>query len=210
MDWSVLMMFALMEGALAATPGPAVLLVISQGLRHGSAGALRSSIGILAANALYFAVSGTGVGALLAASGSVFSVVKWAGAGYLLYLGAVALLRPPVLPGEDGTREDAPAAGSGRRAFFLRGFVLQLSNPKALVFFVAVLPQFIDTGRPVLLQTLILGATSIAIELAVLAAYGAAASGAAQVVMRPRFASGTSRVSGVLLVGAALGLLRLG
>jgi threonine/homoserine/homoserine lactone efflux protein len=94
LDWTVWMMFALTEDALTLTPGPAVLFVASQGLRSGSSGALLSAAGILAANALYFAVSGTGVGALLAASGYLFTVVEWAGASYLLYLGAVALLRP--------------------------------------------------------------------------------------------------------------------
>ena len=79
-------MFALTEGALTVTPGPAVLLVVSQGLRSGSSGALRSAIGILAANGLYFAVSGTSLGALMLASRSLFAVVKWVGAGYLLYL----------------------------------------------------------------------------------------------------------------------------
>jgi homoserine/homoserine lactone efflux protein len=205
MSWSVWILFVLMDGALIVTPGPAVLLVVSQGLRRGSAGALWSALGILVANAFYFAVSGTGVGALLAASGGLFTVIKWAGAAYLLYLGAMALLRPP-LPGAGAT---TGGADSGRRALLLRGIVLQLSNPKALLFFVAILPQFIDRGRPFVLQILILGVTSIVLEFVVLSAYGAAAARSARVLMQPRFATATSRFSGVLLVGAALGLLRL-
>lgn len=206
MDFGVWIMFVLTDGAIIVTPGPAVLLVFSQGLRCGSPGARWSAVGILAANALYFAVSGTGVGALLVASGPLFTVIKWAGAGYLLYLGAVALLRPPPLPGAHGT---AASADSGRRTLFLRGFILQLSNPKALLFFVAILPQFIDQGRPIVLQILVLGVTSIVLEFVVLASYGSAAARAARVVMQPRFATATSRLSGVLLVGAALGLARL-
>jgi threonine/homoserine/homoserine lactone efflux protein len=205
-DWSVWIMFVLTEGALTVTPGPAVLFVVSQSMRCGSTGALWSALGVLASNALYFAVSGTGVGALLIASGPLFTVIKWAGAGYLLYLGAVALLRPPPHAGARGT---AASAHSGRRTLFLRGFILQLSNPKALLFFVAILPQFIDRGRPIVLQILVLGITSIVLEFVVLATYGGAAARAARVVMQPRFATATSRLSGLLLVGAALGLARL-
>jgi homoserine/homoserine lactone efflux protein len=206
-DWSVWLMFALTDGAMCVIPGPAVLLVVSQGLRRGSNAALRSALGVLSANAFYFAVSGTGVGALLAASGRLFTVVKWAGAAYLFYLGALALLRPPRPAGPSGT---VVGADSRARTLFLQGLVLQLSNPKALLFFVAILPQFIDRGRPIFLQILVLGVTSIVLEFIVLGAYGAVAGRAARYATEPRFAAATSRLSGVLLLGAALGLLRLG
>jgi homoserine/homoserine lactone efflux protein len=204
--WTVWLMFALTEGALIVTPGPAVLLVVSQGLRCGSAEALWSAVGILTANAFYFAVSGTSVGAMLAASGRLFTVVKWAGAGYLLYLGAMALLRPRHL---HAIGRSSSGPGSERRTLFLRGFVLQLTNPKALLFFVAILPQFINRERPIIFQLLVLGITSIALEFIVLAAYGTAAARAARVITQSRFATVTSRLSGVFLVGAALGLLRI-
>lgn len=114
----------------------------------------------------------------------------------------MALLRPTPLPGANGT---ADGADSEHRTLFLRGFLLQLSNPKALLFFVAILPQFIDRGRPIVFQILVLGVTSIVLEFTV----RAAAARAGRVAMQPRFATATSRLSGVLLVGAALGLSRL-
>jgi threonine/homoserine/homoserine lactone efflux protein len=200
------MMFALTEAALSVSPGPTVLFVVSQGLRCGSGGALRAALGILAANSLYFAVSGTGLGALLAASSRIFTLVKWAGAGYLLYLGSNALIRRPVHPGAD---DDAGTPSPAAHTLFLRGLLLQLANPKALLFFVAILPQFLDRGRPVLLQIAILGATSIVIEFGVLAAYGAGAARAGRIATQPRFAAATSRLSGALLLGAAAGLARL-
>lgn len=203
MDWTVWLMFVLTEGALTVTPGPAVLFVASQSLRSGSDLARWAAVGILAVNTSYFACSATGVGAALAASGRLFAVFKWAGACYLLYLGARALLRPPHHP---EARVEAGGA-SGRRRLFLRGFVLQLSNPKALLFFIAILPQFIDRGRPIVFQILVLGITSIVLEFVVLAAYAAAAAHA-RTVIDPRFAIVSSRLSGVLLVGAALGLAR--
>ncbi len=200
-------MFVLTDGVMVVMPGPAVLLVLSQGLRFGTAGTLWSVVGILAANALYFGVSGTGLGALLAASGGMFTAIRWAGAAYLLYMGAMALFRPP---SPAGARETADPTGPAWRPLFLRGLLLQLSNPKALLFFVAILPQFIVRARPILPQILILGVTSIVIELVVLSAYGAAAARMARVAVQPRYAAATSRIGGALLVAAALGLLRFG
>lgn len=211
MDWTVWLMFVLTEGALSATPGPAVLLVVSQGLRCGSNRALFTAVGILTANAFYFAISGTGVGALLVGSAVLFTAIKWAGAAYLLVLGARALVRPRPLARADGANGDGTDGDADvrRRTLFLRGAVLQLSNPKALLFFAAILPQFLDRAQPVVPQLLVLGVTSILLELGVLAAYGAAAARAARVVLRPRFAAATGRLSGALLVGAGLGLARI-
>src|SRR5262250_3398757 len=127
MDWKVWLMFALTEGALCVTPGPAVLLVVSQGLGRGTTQALWSAAGVLSANALYFAISGTGLGALLAASGTSFTVVKWAGAAYLFYLGALALLRPSRPAGPQGI---GVASESAPWPLIADGFVLQISNPK--------------------------------------------------------------------------------
>ena len=111
MDWTVWTMFALTEGTLSATPGVAVMFVVSQGLRSRSTDPLWAAAGILAANALYFAASGTGVGTLLFASSPLFTGIKWAGAAYLLYLGAVTLLRTPPKTGAPG-----PAAMSASDA----------------------------------------------------------------------------------------------
>ncbi len=206
MDWTVWTMFALTEVTLSATPGVAVMFVDSQGLRSRSTDPLWAAAGILAANALYFAASGTGVGTLLFASSPLFTGIKWAGAAYLLYLGAGTLLRTPPKTGGAGTGGDV---NLGRRALFLRGFVVQLSNPKALLFFVAILPQFIDRSRPIVFQILVLGVTSIVLEFGVLAAYATAACRTGRIAMQPRFATLTRRLSGALLVGAALGLARL-
>ncbi len=208
MDGTVWMMFALTEGAVNVSPGPAVLLVVSQSLRYGWGKALWSALGILAANIIFFAISGTGLGALLAASDRIFTMVKWAGAGYLLYLGVCALLLRPVLTGA-GSGGATAAPSPGIRALFFRGLFLQLANPKALLFFVAILPQFIDRSRPVPVQIGILVATSLVMEFVIFAAYGTAAERAAELANQPRFAAATTRISGALLVAAALGLARL-
>jgi threonine/homoserine/homoserine lactone efflux protein len=92
---------------------------------------------------------------------------------------------------------------------FVSGFVLQASNPKALVFFVALLPQFIDARGPVAWQVLVLGVTSVVIEFIVLLAYGAAAGRAVRLAARPGFRTLADRVAGTLLVGAGIGIARM-
>src|SRR5579872_6992952 len=110
------------------TPGPAVLLVLATALRLGGRRSIVSSLGILTANTVYFSLSATGVGALLVASYRLFFFVKWIGAAYLVVLGlrtifgAVHSLAP---------KPDAPVR---ERRLFLNGFLLQMSNPKAIVF----------------------------------------------------------------------------
>jgi threonine/homoserine/homoserine lactone efflux protein len=194
-----------MEFVLCLTPGPAVLYVISSGLRAGARKSIASILGILAANAVYFAISATGVGALLVASYNLFFAVKWIGAAYLVYVGLMALFgKSEIMPAEEGT----PTTIGGWR-LFRDGFILQASNPKAIVFFTALLPQFINPHGPVVTQVLILAITSAIIEFFVLLGYGSAAGRASALAHQPRYATWTNRVAGVLLIGAGAGLAAL-
>jgi len=164
-----------------------------------------SILGILTANTVYFALSATGVGALLISSYRVFFLVKWIGAAYLVYLGASTILgRSELLP------PGAPArTGASAMRLFRDGFVLQMSNPKAIVFFSAILPQFIDPRRAVLSQIVILGLTSVICEFAVLSSYVLAAARASMLARQPRYAKWTNRIAGSLLIGAGAGLAAL-
>jgi homoserine/homoserine lactone efflux protein len=200
MDPTVWALFVLTDLAIMVIPGPAVLFVISQGLRRGPGSAFWAPAGILTANAIYFAISGTGIGALFATSAVLFTYVKWAGAAYLLYLGVAAFRDTGKPVAASPTREQI---GANRRTMFFRGLMMQLSNPKSLLFFMAVVPQFINRNYAVIPQLLILGGSSIMLEFLVLATYGTAA---ARIALRPRFATITSRVSGMLLITAGLGL----
>jgi len=204
MNWTLWWLFVPTEALLCLTPGPAVLLVLATALRRGTASGAMSILGILTANSIYFTLSATGLGAVLLASYRIFFLVKWAGAAYLIYLGVRALLSKPV-------RLDADPAAGRRSAgtLFLDGLLLQLSNPKAIVFFAALLPQFIDPKNDIVLQILVLGITSIVIESAVLLGYGLAAGRAMAVARQPRYAAWVNRVSGVLLIGAGSGLAAL-
>ena len=205
MTWQIWSAFFLVETALCLTPGPAVLLVLSQALTRGAARAVWSIVGILAANTAYFILSATGVGAVLMASYDLFFAIKWIGAAYLVWLGVSAFL------GKSKTlsvrASDArPAAGS---RLFLNGFILQMSNPKALVFFTALVPQFINPHAALVPQVAILAATSVFIEFFVQLFYVLLAGRAAHLAAQPRFAKITDRVAGTLLIGAGIGMAAL-
>ncbi len=196
MSFEAWLMFCTTEAVLCFTPGPAVLLVVSLSLAQGGASGLRSCIGILAANTLYFALSATGLAAVLLASWELFVLIKWAGAAYLVWLG----LRMLVARTRGSAR--APAGGSEGRGPFLRGFVVQGANPKALVFFTALLPQFINPHAPVAPQILILGLSSVLIELIALCSYAALSHRARGLARGPRFAGAFERLGGALLIAA--------
>lgn len=195
-------LFCVTETVLCFTPGPAVLLVVSLGLTHGVRAGLGASLGILAANAFYFLLSATGIGAILLASYDLFFLIKWIGAAYLIWLGLRMLFSH--VNAIDAASDTNPAPRSLRP--FTHGVVTQGANPKALVFFTALLPQFIHPGSAVALQVSILAVSSILIELVVLSIYVAVCYRARGLMRRPGFATSFNRAGGALLIGAGAGL----
>jgi len=203
MNWTTVWLFAVTETILALTPGPAVLYVLSSALRAGARRSLASTLAILTANTIYFILSATSLGTLLVSSYRLFFSVKWIGAAYLVFLGIQSLIgKRKVVPDV----EYDPVLISGPRRLFWDGFVVQMSNPKAIVFFTAILPQFIDARRPLIPQIVALGLVSILCEFTVLTVYGIAAGRASELARRPRYAEWTARISGGLLIGAGAGL----
>jgi len=200
-------LFMATEITLCLTPGPAVLFVVSQALQYGSRRSLYANLGILSANAFYFLLSAVGLGAVLLASHDLFAMIRYVGAAYLIYLGLATIMgRGLALSTGQGVQD---ASGTGWRLTG-RGFMLQAANPKALLFFTALLPQFIDPRAGVPFQILILGLSSMAAEFFVLAGYGLFAGRAFHLAQRPRFAQATNRVAGALLIGAGAGLAMVG
>jgi threonine/homoserine/homoserine lactone efflux protein len=198
-NWDTFWLYVLAEAALSLSPGPAVMLVIACGLTYGARKSVHATLGILSANAIYFAISATALGAVLVTSKAFFVAVKWLGAAYLVYIGLSALFgRPsPITVARDERSRGAP------RAIYLSGLTLQLANPKTLVFFASILPQFVDPRLPIGPQMAWLAAGSIIPELFILGGYGYLASRAARLTSDPRFARFTERVAGVLVLGAA-------
>jgi threonine/homoserine/homoserine lactone efflux protein len=198
-NWDTYWLYVATEIALSLSPGPAVMLVIAYGLTHGARRSLAAGAGILFANALYFALSATGIGALLATSRTFFIAIKWAGATYLMVLAIRALFGQP----SPMTISTTPVRSASRSSIFAAGLLLQLANPKTLVFFAAILPQFVDPLLPIGPQMLLLAAGSIIPEFFILAGYGFIASRARRLPTDPRYARWTERCTGLLLLCAA-------
>src|ERR1700733_12244209 len=208
MTFQTWLLFLVMETALSLSPGPAVFYVVSQGIRAFPR-AVPATLGILSANAIYFTLSATSLGALIAASTRFFTIAKWAGAAYLIYLGIGALRsaassRAVSLDQPDPRSAEGHRSGDRRQIYF-GALTLQLSNPKALLFFLALLPQFIDTHLPVVPQMVLLAATSMLPEFCILLAYGWLAYRAAHASVKFGVTSNMNRwlawIEGVGLLG---------
>ena len=197
----ILLLFALTEFLVALTPGPAVFLVVSQGMKDGFRPSIRGILGIETANVIYFALSALGLGAILTASAVLFEVIKYFGAAYLVFIGIKMLASKGEMSGASRCVEPSTRPTE----LFWRGFVTQLSNPKAIVYFTALLPQFVATSGHVFEQFLILGIVSIAVEGPVLLAYGWAAERGGRLIP-DRFSSLPDRIAGLFLIGAGVGL----
>ena len=186
---------------LTVTPGPSVLMCVSTAVNLGTRKALIASLGSTTAIVGIMALSALGLGTALAASETLFSVLKWLGAGYLAYLGITSLCSSASAIAVSGSVESST---NGR--LFAQGFLVGASNPKALLFFGALFPQFIVPSAPQIPQFLLLGVTFIFFELLWLTIYALSASRAKQWLQQPRRAKLFNRATGVVFLVAA-GLL---
>lgn len=191
--------FAITDFFISMTPGPAVLMVISQGMKFGGRASIKGTLGVLTANLCFFALSGAGLSALLIASAKLFSVIKWAGAGYLIFLGVKLLLSK----GETLKLANRPEVKVER--LFVQGFITHLSNPKAIIFFTALLPQFISDSASIALQLTVLGLISVAVELPILFLYGWLADRGRRLIPA-RLSTLPDRIAGLFLIGTGVSL----
>jgi homoserine/homoserine lactone efflux protein len=187
--------FVFVAVLVSLLPGPAVIAVVSTALRRGFRASLATNAGVLLGDAVFVAAAALGLGAALVASHGAFVALRWLGIAYLAYVGVRALL-------DRGSAYQMEAGRADRRAFRL-GLTTQLANPKVILFFGALLPQFVDPSRPAAPQFAVLGATFVASDFLVFAGYGALAHRARRLLKDPRAARLTSRVTGVAMLGAA-------
>jgi homoserine/homoserine lactone efflux protein len=196
MDAHTLLLFLLTQVAMAMSPGPAVLMVMSEAARGSwRAGALAGA-GIVTGTALWFGLSALGLTAVLLASPLAFEVLKWGGAAFLVVIGVRLLFA------SGGAADAAPAAGAPGRRRFLQGVMTQLANPKAMIFIGALLPQFLDPTREPLPQFALLGAITVFNEYLVLLGYAWLADRGARLAGGSQLLRWFDRLAGGLLVGA--------
>lgn len=179
----------------AHPPGPSQMLLIAHSMRHGVRRSLPTVAGDLSANACQIAIAGFGLAGLIHLSASFFTMVKWLGVAYLVWIG-IRIMRSSWRTGTAGT---PPPPG---HAFFRQGFITSAANPYAVVFFAALFPQFIDPAGPLTLQIAVLGLTYLVIDGALLIAMGMTAHRLVK-ALGGTFARWLGVVSGFFLIVAA-------
>lgn len=187
--------FLLAAILIAVTPGPGAVASMSAGMRHGYWSALILVLGLQAAILLHMGVVAIGLGALLATSEAAFGLVKLAGAAYLVWLG-VQKWRTPFLSKVE------LLSGERRRSLFLQGLLVNLTNPKAIVFIGALVPSFIDTGAALLPQYLVIAVTLCLTDMLVMSVYALVASRLGAVMRDPKLMRVQNRLFGSLFVTA--------
>jgi homoserine/homoserine lactone efflux protein len=194
-------LFVAFAAVAIATPGPGVLLTVSNALRYGFArslpGVLGLAIGMLGVGVL----SGAGLGALLASSTTAFAIAKYVGAAYLVYLGLTRLLRirTPV-----SVQREASDPSHVRR--LSEGAYVTLSNPKAYLLYASLFPHFVDASRGYVGQLVLLALTFSTLMVGIHSAYCAAASVAKRKVLSERWAAALNRATGGLFVALGIGV----
>jgi threonine/homoserine/homoserine lactone efflux protein len=190
--------FAAATAVLLVIPGPTILLVMSYALGQGWRTAFPMAVGVALGDFTAMTLSMLGVGALLAASATVFTALKWVGAAYLIYLGVKLFRAGGSLDAKP--REDAVSSWK----MLGHAWLVTALNPKSITFFVAFLPQFLDAKGNFWTQMLIFEATFITLAFANAMGYALIASRARSVVSNPRAIAAFNKTGGTLLVGAGI------
>ena len=198
-DATTFALFAAACVAFLVIPGPSVFYIVTRSLVQGRRAGLTSMLGVQAGGLVHVVAAAFGVSALIASSAAAFTVVKYAGAVYLVFLGVRKLL---ARDGDDDELEELPRGPTSGRNLFTHGVIVNVLNPKTALFFLAFLPQFVDAGSPVAPQMLVLGVMLVCIGALSDGTYALLAAGAGN-----RLRSATAvrrrldRLSGGVFVG---------
>jgi threonine/homoserine/homoserine lactone efflux protein len=197
-------LFAVAALALAVVPGPAVLYIVARSIDQGRLAGLVSALGICTGSLVHVVAATIGLSSLLASSATAFTVVKYAGAAYLIFLGIRRLMMREQL------ENDVMRAPRSRRRLFADGVVVNVLNPKTALFFVAFLPQFVEPGEGMAtLQILVLGLLFTLIALCSDSVWALAAGTLGEWLRRSRWYLGLKRwVTGTVFVGLGLSTVK--
>lgn len=198
MTFETWLAFTAASAVLLIIPGPTVLLVVSYALGQGWRTALPMAVGVALGDFTAMTLSMLGLGVLLAASATLFTALKWAGAAYLVWLG-VKLWRA------GGALDASPHTGPISKSKLLsHAWLVTVLNPKGITFFVAFLPQFLDPAVDFLLQMLVFEATFLLLAFVNVLSYVLVASRARVLVRDPRAVRAVNRIGGSFLIGAGI------
>lgn len=193
--------FTFASAILCIIPGPTILLVISYALGHGKKSAVATVVGVTLGDFTAMTASLLGLGALLATSANLFTILKWIGAAYLIFMG-IKLWRAPIMGlSADGAFEEQETKSL---RVLLHAYVVTALNPKGIIFFVAFLPQFLDLTQPLLPQMVIFEITFLVVATINASSYALLANLARQTIRKPSVQKTINRVGGSLLIAAGL------
>ncbi len=199
MNLELYLTFVAASSLLILIPGPMVSLILATSLSHGARPALITVAGSSSAILVQLAVTSLGMTSLLLVLSQWFEVLRWAGVAYLFWLGLQHWRRKP------HGLEAAEAKPGSAGALFLRGFIVNGTNPKTLFFYAAFFPQFVDPVGPLVTQLVVLSATFLAVATLIDGGY-AILAGQARHWLRGRWLRFRDRVTGSLLFCAGIGL----
>jgi threonine/homoserine/homoserine lactone efflux protein len=191
--------FAAASAIMLAIPGPTILLVVSYALGHGRKTALATVTGVALGDFTAMTASLFGLGAVLAASATLFTVLKWIGGAYLIWLG-IKLWRAPVISEPMADNDNLPEKKSLK--VFLHAYVVTALNPKSIVFFVAFVPQFLNPAQPFFGQMLVMEATFLVLATINASIYALAANAARGLIRKASVQRAVNRTGGTLLIAA--------
>ena len=183
---------------IALVPGPTVTVIVANSLAHGSRAGLLNVAGTQLGLALMMAILVVGLSSVIAAMGWLFDWLRWAGAAYLVWLGWKLLRAPEAMI-------DIQKSSMPRGGFLLQGFLVLMANPKALLWFGAFIPQFVDPSGNYVGQIVLLGVTAMAVALVSDGAYAVVTGRASAMLSRKRVRL-VSRLSGGFLIGGGIWL----
>jgi len=191
--------FVLAAEALLIIPGPTIILVISQSLAHGRKAVLPLAVGVTLGDFAAMSLSFLGLGAVLASSAAFFTVLKWTGAVYLVYLGLRLWLSKP-----DTGGISTPGRRTSSLSLFRSALVVTAMNPKSIAFFVAFFPQFISTQNQACPQFLLLGSTFLMLAALNATLYGVFAGRLRGTMQNPKVRRGFDLCGGTALIVAGV------
>lgn len=184
---------------LIVIPGPTNMVVVSSALQHGFKRSIWTIVGAAVSHAFFFSIAFAGLATVLLTSAALFEWIRWVGVGYLIWLGIQHWTsRIDPVPGD--ISDPVVSAGS----LFLRGFAVNTTNPKALVFYAAFFPPFVDPHAPVIPQLTLMGVVFVGIFVVVAAVHSFAAARARGLMRNPRYTRLVNWVSGSFLIGAGV------
>lgn len=195
--------FMLLTTLVSLAPGPNVMFIMSQAALRGRRAGMMAGVGIQVANVLYFALTAVGLGVLIATSPFAFFVLKWAGAFYLALLGVLAILRSFQAHGPVRAGQPAPVIPVGRGALF-DGLMIGFGNPKTVIWFTILMPQFINPAHDVASQTIVIGIVGTVIDMAVQAMYTYLGGTLQRFLGKPHIRAWFERGVGIVFVALAL------